>query len=102
MNNEKNIEPAIGMGVTICYWSDRIPGTIVQISSSKKTIFIQEDYYQRIDNNGLSESQEYQYSRNIDGAIHTATRRKDGSFRISKSKTLVALGHRRKFYDFSF
>lgn len=102
MDAKKVTDPIVGMGVTICYWSDRIPGTIVQVSDSKKTIFIQEDNYQRIDNNGISESQEYQYSRNINGPTHTATKRKDGSFKISKSKTKVVLGERRRFYDFSF
>lgn len=99
---EKNIEPEIGMGVTICYWSDRMAGTIIDISASGKTLVIQEDNCVRTDNNGMSESQNYIYSSNPNGQTHIVTKRKDGSFRIMKSKTLVSIGHRRAFHDYSF
>lgn len=101
-NNSEIIEPEIGMGVTICYWSDRMAGTIVDISASGKTLIIQEDNSFRIDNNGMSDCQEYTYSPNPNGQTHVATKRKDGSFRLMKSKTLISIGHRRTFHDYSF
>lgn len=102
MNVPPEIQPTVGMGVTIQRWSDRSAGTIIQVSHSDKRIVIQEDKTIRTDQNGMSELQSYSYERDPNGAIHIATLRKDGRFRISKSKQLVALDVRNKFYDFSF
>lgn len=56
----------------------------------------------RTDNNGMSECQTYEYHRNPEGTCHIATLRKDGSFRLAGGKTLVHVGERNKYYDFSF
>ena len=90
------------MGATIYYGSDCVPATIIQITNSGKRIVLQEDTAIRIDYNGISEDQSYMYNANSDGTIHIATFRKDGSFRISKSRTKVVVGVRRKYYDYSF
>lgn len=105
MKSQLNISetnPVIGQGVTICLWSDREPATIINVTPSGKTITIQEDKWTRIDNNGLSESQEYEYEPNPGGTIHVARLRKDGTYRIVGSKTKVSLRGRRKFHDFCF
>lgn len=94
--------PTQGMGVTIQYHTDRQPGTIIDITHNGKRIVIQEDSVNRIDNNGMSESQEYTYHNNPDGAIHVATLRADGSWRLMGEKTTVYLGYRDRYYDFSF
>lgn len=59
-------EPKVGMGVTLLGWTDRYPGTIVDVfvQGAYEYIAIQEDNYVRTDNNGFSESQTYEYSRN--------------------------------------
>jgi hypothetical protein len=94
--------PVVGQGVTICLWSDCEPATIIEVSRSGKRITIQEDKWTRTDNNGMSELQDYDYEPNPDGTIHVASLRKDGTFRLAKSKTRVSLRGRRKFHDFSF
>lgn len=96
------MKPQIGMGITINGWTDRTPGTIIQISLSMKQIVIQEDKATRTDNNGMSESQSYTYEVDPNGAIQTATLRKDGTYRITGSTRLVHLGDRRKYHDYSF
>jgi hypothetical protein len=35
--------PEIGMACTILHWTDRTPGTVIEISKSGKTIKVQED-----------------------------------------------------------
>ena len=94
--------PEIGMGVTIYYYSDRTAATIIEMSKSKQTLILQEDLATRIDKNGPSTDQTYSYERNYEGLIHKATLRKDGRFRIAKSRSLVALGFREEYYDYSF
>lgn len=96
------MNPTIGMGATIQYHSDRSPATIIEVSPSGKRIVIQEDSVTRTDNNGMSECQTYDYHRNPEGTIHIATLRKDGSFRLVGGKTLVSVGVRNRYYDFSF
>lgn len=95
-------EPHIGMGVTIQYYSDSAPGTIIQVTQNGNRIVIQEDKFTRVDSNGMSEVQSYTYEANLQGNIHIATKRKDGKYRLSGGKTLVYLGTRRRYYDYSF
>jgi hypothetical protein len=94
--------PEIGGGVTICYWSDCEPATIIAISRTGHKITIQEDSSKRLDKNGISECQEYEYATNPEGTVHTASLRSDGTYRLASSKTRVSLKGRRKFHDFSF
>lgn len=94
--------PEIGMGATIIYYSDREPATVIQVTHNGKRIVLQEDFAKRTDNNGMSESQDYEYSTNPNGTIHIATKRKNGEYRLVGEKTLVHLGARRKYYDYSF
>lgn len=98
----QEIKPVIGMGCTIHGYTDKTPATIIDISVNGKKITIQEDTFTRTDSNGFSECQEYAYSPNSDGDIHTATLRKTGRYQISKSKSVVSLGERRRYFDFSF
>ena len=94
--------PEVGMGATINYWSDRHPGTIIQVTRNYKRIVIQEDIATRIDNNGMSESQKYTYQPDPNGVIYIATLRKDGRYRITGGKTFVSIGYRDRYYDYSF
>lgn len=94
--------PTIGMGATIYYYSDREPATIIEISPSGKRIVLREDKSIRLDNNGMSECQSYRYEPDPDGKIHAATLRKDGTYRLIGGKTVVSLGDRRHYHDYSF
>lgn len=103
MKNQNLIsKPRLGMGVTINHYSDRTPATIISITHNGKRIVLQEDESIRIDNNGMSESQHYSYELDPNGALHFATLRKDGSFRLTGSKTFISLGIRQKYHDYSF
>lgn len=77
-------KPVVGMGATILGWTDRYAGTIVEVyetSTSKRwkyQIVVQLDNAQRTDSNGLSESQDYQYSPNPNGAKYVFNCERNG------------------------
>ena len=58
--------PYVGMPATLLSWTDRNPATVIEVNMSKPYIVVQDDDYRRTDDNGLSESQEYQYTPNPD------------------------------------
>jgi hypothetical protein len=97
-------EPVIGMAATILGWTDRHPGTVVEIKRTAKTatIFVQADHAKRVDDNGMSEAQEYVYSRNPNGPIYTFRRQPNGSWREKGKGSCCILGRREMYYDFSF
>lgn len=95
-------KPEVGMGATISYHSDRSAATIIKVSKSGKSFYIQEDTAVRTDKNGMSEIQEYEFTPNPNGSVYKVTQRKDGSFRLMGDKTRVYIGVRRQYYDFSF
>jgi hypothetical protein len=94
--------PNIGMGGTIYHHSDRTPITIIKVSANGYKIYIQEDKSKRTDNNGMDESQLYEYEADTNGVVYIATLRKDGYYRLVGSRQRVALGIRRKYHDYSF
>ena len=97
-------KPVVGMGATINFHSDSKAATIIQISHKGKRIVLQQDKATRTDQNGVSESQSYNYETDTDGGIYIATLRKDGRFRLvgSTSGSTISLGVRREYYDYSF
>jgi len=90
--------PEIGMGATICAWSDRSPATIIKITKSQ--VHVQCDDYKRIDKNGMSEIQEYEYKTNPDNSVIVFRMTKNGL--RSKSGYYLSVGRRERYYDFSF
>lgn len=102
LNTSDEIIPQIGMGVTIAYYSDSCPATIIQITNNGKRLVVQVDSSTRTDTNGVSDIQSYTYSTDPNGEILIVTKRKDGTYRLTKSKSLVHIGVRRKFHDYSF
>ena len=94
--------PTVGMGACIITGSDRSPATVIQVTKSGNRIVLQEDKAIRVDDNGVSESQIYDFEIDEQGTTHIATLRKDGRYRISGGRQLVSLGKREKYYDFSF
>lgn len=110
--------PQVGMGVTILNWTDRSAGTIQKVTelSGKRWKFeieVTEDEAKRIDKNGMSESQEYEYTQQPDGprTIFRCerksgewvrfVRREDGRGIVSRGPGL-GLGYRKAYFDFSF
>lgn len=110
--------PKVGMGCTFLSWTDRSAGTIQKVTelSSKAWSFeieVTSDDAKRIDKNGLSEAQEYEFTERPDGprAIYRCKRetgewiqmRKNESGRmvISRGRGL-RIGERSAYHDFSF
>jgi hypothetical protein len=95
------IKPEVGMGATeICY-SDRHPYTIIEVTNDKH-IVVQEDNYKRIDSNGMSEMQEYEYYANPHGKTHKLRLNKHEQWVETDNPNAFAIGYRREYYDFSF
>lgn len=92
-------KPEVGMGATELCWSDRHAYTVIEVSTSGKTIKVQADRAIRVDNNGMSESQEYKFERDPNGAVYTLRRTKKG---WSSKGIRFALGYRSEYHDFSF
>lgn len=91
--------PKVGDGATILMWTDRHAGTVVKVSPSGKTVTVREDTATRIDSNGMSESQVYEYKPNALG--------KEWKFRLTKrgwrsGSTGVLFGTRQAYHDYSF
>lgn len=101
--NTNSVIPEVGMGVTICSHSDKYPFTIIGVSENKKTITIQQDIAKRIDDNGLSENQTYDYKRDVNGLILKARINKEGIWTVigNKYKTVI-IGEREKYWNPSF
>jgi len=104
MEGAKQPTPEVGMGATYCGWSDRHPYTVVEVKSPT-TIVVQRDTATRVDSNGMSEVQTYEYSRNPDAERVTVTLRRNGRW-VAKGEPQTAgafsLGRREKYYDYSF
>lgn len=97
----------IGMGATMLSWSDRHPATIIDFEADEKglkMVKVQEDSWKRTDGGGMSDCQDYEYSRNPDGATHTYKRARNGRLTNNgtNSGTGIVIGHRERYYDFSF
>lgn len=88
----------VGMGATILSWTDRHPATIVKVTASQ--VHVQRDNYKRIDNNGMSECQEYEYTPNPNASVEVFRVTKKGL--KNKSGNYLSIGEREKYYDFSF
>lgn len=101
----ENIKPQVGMGATICHWTDRTACTIISVSTSGREVRVQYDHAKRIDKNGMSECQDYEYSPNPEGCVSTFTLRKNGRF-VEKGSDMrgtgLGVGFRNQYYDYSF
>jgi hypothetical protein len=110
-------EPQIGQGATIMCYSDRHPATIVEIKKIGKAtlLTLQQDTAKRIDKNGMSESQEYEYERDLNGYlyyfkqkepntrwVHMMLNPETNRLNVVKGGRGLFIGEREEYYDFSF
>lgn len=96
------LRPEIGMGATEHLWSDRHAYTITEVSPSFKSITIQADRSRRVDQNGMSECQHYEFTPNPEGPTRVARLCTDGHFHIGgKHGNLISIGYRDAYYDFT-
>lgn len=99
------LELRVGMGITVLSYTDRHPATIISVSKSGKSFKAQQDKAHRIDSNGMSDSQEYEYERDEHGRIFDFRRAKNGRFYAEGGQRNgygCIIGHREKYFDFSF
>jgi hypothetical protein len=104
--------PTVGDGATICHYSDRTACTVIRISPSGKTVWMQQDTAVLDDwkpefipggfaghcvNNS---EQRYAYESNPDGLVHRASLRKDGWFRTTNGERVIPGRH--QFHDYNF
>lgn len=108
--------PTVGLGVTMLLHSDRHAGTIARVFKigSAAAVEVTRDRTKRIDKNGMSECQEYEYTTDPGGAryvfkqlggrwveMHKRNPSVNRWSRVSGGSYL-ALGIRREYYNFSF
>lgn len=101
--------PEVGMGATIAMWSDRYAATIVEVVRFKtgqragqvKTVVVQRDHVKRVDTNGMSDAQNYQYSPNTQAARQAFNVNSKGQFN-SKGGDKLIIGVRDEHYDYTF
>lgn len=97
---EQHATPVVGMGATVLSYTDRNAYTIVAVPSRCRMI-LQRDTATRTDDNGMSESQTYEFSRNPEApTIVCRFGRKNGWRTPDGRKVLV--GVREQYRDFSF
>lgn len=105
--------PYVGMGATLLSWTDRNPATVVEVNMEKRYIVVQDDDYTRVDANGMSEAQEYEYTPNPNGFKRIFRKSKKGEWvqhhvnpatnRLVQARGCgLRLGKRDKYHDYSF
>jgi len=110
-------EPYVGMGATVLHWTDRSACTIIKIEVIRGTSYIttQDDNATRMDKNGMSESQDYEYSPNTNGCVRVFKKHpKSGFWKFcvlnpdtgryvqQKHGSGLKIGVREEYYDYSF
>lgn len=95
--------PTVGMGATKFCWSDRHAYT-VQVVLGPKRIMVSQDRAVRTDQNGMSESQSYSFEPNPTAPLELVTLRKDGKWHFGGTLkgSILRLGHRDEYHDYSF
>jgi len=100
----KPVVPTVGMGATYFVGTDRYPYHVKEVISAKEVV-LQGAHGRRTDNNGQSESQQYEITPNPEGETVTVTLRKNGRW-IKKGEPLgrscYLLGEAQKYLDPSF
>lgn len=103
-------EPEVGMGATICMYSDRHAATITEVIRYKtgpkagqvKGVKTRPCEATRTDTNGMSDAQAYSYEERPDWPESEWTYRKDGRLRRTGDTAALAIGFRDAHYDYSF
>lgn len=104
-------EPVVGMGATLLHWTDRTACTVVGWDG--KILTVQGDNAKRVDSNGMSECQDYEYTPNPNGGLSYFKKTKSGFWvgvrknpetgRWVQSRGAgLTLGVRMQYHDFSF
>ena len=105
MENSKMVKPQVGMGATECFWSDREPFEVIEVKDERH-ITVRGMTAKRIDNNGMSDMQDYEYTSNENGRIAHLFLTKQGRWREREGRCLGCngwfIGFAEKYHDYSF
>lgn len=99
--------PSVERGCSEILWSDRNAYFINEVSKDGKEIVIERPYCNRTDNNGMCESQTYEFHR-VEGQRQVRVRKAYGSWWVLDEKGKRTRKMRLNFsgmyeyYDFSF
>lgn len=91
--------PVVGMGATILMWTDRYAATIVKVTPTQ--IHVQRDIAKRIDKNGMSETQNYEFTTDPTASVEIFRKTKSG-YRMTGGGASLRIGERDEYHDFSF
>lgn len=94
--------PTVGMGATRCYYSDRHAYTIVKVSPSNKTFWMQRDEAKRADKRGMCDQQDYNYTPDTNAPMVRVYKAQSGKWRVRGGGETVILDWRGESYDYSF
>ena len=100
-------KPEVGMGVTEMCYSDRHPYEIIEVKDERH-ITIRRLDAKRIDNNGMSECQEYEYTSREDAPSYRLYLNNEGRWvrRVGKNGVDNSsgwyVGAAEEYFDFSF
>lgn len=103
----RGLKPEIGMGVTQLLWSDRNPYEIIAVKDDRH-ITIRELDWNRLDNRGMSECQDYEYISNPNNRTYNLYKNNKGKWVIRVGRNGVDnsygwyIGRAERYYDFSF
>ena len=84
-NSRNRIEPEVGMGGTLVYWTDRHACTVAVVHGPD-LIEVQQDHAVRVDKNGLSESQTYTFERDANAPLRLFKRDRKGWWRRAERR----------------
>lgn len=106
MERSKMPEPQVGMGVTEFFYSDRHPYEIIEVIDSRHIVVRALDY-KRVDDNGMSDCQDYEYYSNPANHTKKLFLTKQGQWRERYGDRRLGcntfgIGFACKYYDYSF
>lgn len=101
MKKKQRISPTAGMGATLLWWSDRHAYTVVRVSESGKTFWMQRDKAKRTDSNGRSNCQSYSYTRLTTGSERRVKYSNAKKCWMSGGQKVI-LGSRDEYHDPDF
>jgi len=109
MGNSMTI-PEAGKGATVLHWTDRSAYFVNSVSADGKEVVIERAKAVRVDNNGMSEAQDYNYERDPQAQPETIKftygkwRRvyRELGGKTTYSPINIIFGTMREYYDFSF
>lgn len=105
LENADSPVPKVGMGATECGYSDRHAYEVIEVKDERHIVVRRLDS-KRIDKNGMSECQEYEYTSNPRNHTCNLFLTKQGKWRERIGRRLGCngwlVGKAMEYYDYSF